>query len=332
MFKFGVVGFGIAGQLLILELIERGVQPSQIVILDETLIGGALITHYGSVLSNTPWWKTRKALAEYRPWAADALLKGDSQYSSESCMPVREIATLCYATAIKAAASIEKITTSVLRAEYSSEFWTLHHTFGEVKVKTLFLTTGAIEKTLELSMPIIPLQQALDKNQLSSIVSQDDKVVVFGTAHSGTVILKHLNELGVSAIGIYKTKTPFLFERDGEYDGVKEESARIADAILQGQYPNITLISWSDPLQVHKSLTKATKAICCVGFRKRPTAGLDLSYSSQNAALTAYERCYGYGIAFPGTTEVNGKTYTDVSVLSFQEQIRRTLPAILQSS
>jgi hypothetical protein len=331
MYKYGVIGFGIAGQLLVLELIQRGIKPKDIVILDETFLGGALITTYGSVLSNTPWWKTRKALAEYQPWATEAITEGDSQFQENQCMSVRSIARLCYMAASKAATQIEKLTTTVNKTEPSSDCWSLYHTFGSVKVSTLFLCSGSLEKTLELSMPVIPLSIALDKTQLSNVVSSGDHIVLFGTAHSGTIILNHLQELGVPVSAIHKTSKPFLFERDGDYDGLKEESARIADEIIEGRYSNTTILPWSNPLQVHKSLIKATKAIVSVGFYAKPIGGLNLAYSPATAALTSYTNCYGYGIAFPGTTDLNDRTYADVSVLSFQEQIRRTLPHILQS-
>ena len=58
----GILGFGIAGQLLALELIQRGTPAKEICILDETFLGGALRLDWATVISNTPWWKTRKAL------------------------------------------------------------------------------------------------------------------------------------------------------------------------------------------------------------------------------------------------------------------------------
>lgn len=328
-YSYGIVGFGIAGQLLVLELLQRKISPSEIVILDETFLGGALVTHYGSVLSNTPWWKTKKALQEYPEWSKASIEKGDKLYSENQCMPVRDIGSLCFETAYKASHAVEKITAKVLEIQQApeSKLWTLKHAFGSVSCKLLFLAPGALEKQLPIASPVIPLTHALDKEKLEKLVTKEDKVAVFGLSHSGTICLKHFQELEIQTTGIYNTPAPFLFERDGHYDGLKEGSEVIADSILKGEYNHINLVSWSNPLEIHKALKKATKIIYAIGFQQNPVGSLLLSYDSNTAALKEYSNAYGYGIAFPGMT--NSKP--DVSVLSFQDQIRRTLPSILQS-
>jgi hypothetical protein len=333
--KYCIVGFGIAGQLLLLELLQRGVAGNQICILDETFLGGALATHYGTVLSNTPWWKTRNALLEYSQWSSDVIQQGDTKYQQNECMPVSDIANYCIQTAEKAARANQvcKITARVMAvktAENSAEK-VLEHSYGTVKCSgKLFLTHGAEEKQLEVQLPAIPLWIGLNKQLLSQHVTKEDTVTIFGTSHSGTILLKHLQELGVKTYAVYNTGTPFLFARDGEYDGIKEGSEKIADAILAGEYSNLTLIPWTEPLQLYKALQSTTKVIHSVGFKSRQIQGLELQYDSESGKLTAHEGIYGFGIAFPGTTVKDGKRFTDVSVLSFQEQIRRCLPKILE--
>jgi hypothetical protein len=327
-YLYGIVGFGIAGQLLLLELRTRGIQPTQIVLLDETFLGGALATHYGAVQSNTPWWKTRKALAEYPLYSQEALAEGDSKFPTEQCMPVRDIARLCLKTALEAARQVERFRTTVSKIEHDGSY-RLTHTFGEVRCQTLFVCHGGQEKSLNLSIPTIPLSLAFDTHTLSQHVSPSDTVVVFGLSHSGVILCENLSVLGVQTTAVYNTPTPFEFERDGHYGGIKEGAIPIAEAILAGAKPHITLQTWNDPLALHKVLTKATKCIYAVGFTPRLLQGLSTEYDAQTAQLKNHPNCYGYGIAFPGTSEVNGKTYVDVSVLSFQEQIRKTLPKVL---
>ena len=67
--------------------------------------------------------------------------------------------------------------------------------------------------------------------------------------------------------------------------------------------------------------------IYATGFTANILDGQPTAYDSTTATLG--QNLFGYGIAFPGITELNGKKYVDVSVLSFQEQIRRTLPIII---
>jgi hypothetical protein len=331
-YKYCILGFGIAGQILLLELLQRGIPGTEICILDELFLGGALATHYGTVMSNTPWWKTRKALGEYNQWSSAEIQEGDCKFQSDQCTPVAAIAAACFRTAKKALnfSKVTVITARVLSVNLSDSEKQIQHTYGTVNCTgTLFCTQGAEEKQLDLSLPTIPLWIALNPALLAPHVTSDDTVTVFGTAHSGTIVLKHLHDLQIQTHAVYNTPTPFLFERDGEYDGIKEGSAVIADTILTGAYTKLTLIPWKEPLQIYKALQKTTKVIYSVGFKPRQIQGLNNQYDPESGKLVHHDGIYGFGIAFPGVTIQGDKKYTDVSVLSFQDQIRRCLPKII---
>ena len=325
-FTYCVVGFGIAGQLLVLELLSKGVSQSSIVVCDPTFLGGDLLQNYSTVLSNTPWWKTRKALEAYPKWSEDILNEADKVFETNKCIPVGEIARLCRTVATKASESVEKYKTTVKSFIWTDSFWTITHTTGTIKATTLFLAQGGTPKELDLPIPSIPLNLALDKSFLERALRKIDNIVVFGTAHSGTLVLQNLNELGIQTIAVYRGDIPFRFERDKAYDGVKEGSEGIADAILRGDHKNLTLIPWSHPLELHKALLKATHVIYAIGFEPRKFEGIDLSYDPATSKLSAGPNLYGYGLAYPGVSVVDGKLYIDVSVLSFQDQIQRCLP------
>ena len=51
--------------ILFLELIESNTDPSSICLFDPNWLGGDLVIKYGSVISNTPWSKTRQVLSKY---------------------------------------------------------------------------------------------------------------------------------------------------------------------------------------------------------------------------------------------------------------------------
>ena len=317
-YKYCIVGFGIAGQILILELLKAGVPKNEIIICDETFLGGDLTIKYGSVLSNTPWWKTKKALEIYTSDLPD--------YPTDKCTPVREIVKACLQTALKATEGIDKLTTTVLSLEPG---WTIKHIFGSFTAEKVFLTIGAAEKTIDLPLPKIPLHIALDKQQLINHINPNDKITVFGTSHSGTIILDNLNQLSTPTTAVYKGQGPFIFESE-RYGGLKEASEVHAKAILNGEYPNITLIPWSDPISVYKILSKTTKIICATGFESKSPFGKEyIEYDPATAEIRAGPNIYGFGIAYPGITTLDGVIYQDVSVLSFQEQIQRCLPAII---
>jgi len=317
-YKYCIVGFGIAGQILILELLKAGISKKDIILCDETFLGGDLILKYGSVLSNTPWWKTKQALEVY---TTDI-----PEHPLDACTPVCEIVKACLQVALKAAEGVDKLTTTVLSLEPG---WTLKHTFGVLTAEKVFLTIGASEKNIDISLPKIPLHIALNKEQLVNFICPEDKITVFGTSHSGTIILDNLNQLSTPTTAIYKGQSPFVFQSE-TYGGLKEASEGHAKAILNGLYTNTTLIPWSDPLSVYKTLSKSTKIICATGFEPRTTFGkLYTEYDPSTAILKAGSNIYGFGIAYPGITTLDGVIYQDVSVLSFQAQIQRCLPAII---
>lgn len=328
-YKYGIVGFGISGQLLVLELLQGQVSPNDIILFDKDFMGGELSTQYGSVLSNTPWWKTKKALDQYPQWS-ESILKGFG-CSDEQCTPVRVIAKACFETASTAAKPITKLTTNVQSLQYDSNMWSIIHSYGTIKAHTLFLCVGGTPKKLSIDLPQIPLHIALDKEQLKHHITQNDSICVFGTAHSGTIILEHLADFKVPITGIYSGPTPFKFADEGAYDGLKEATAITARKILQGEFPFITLVPWSDPLVVHKALQKATKVIIATGFSAKSSFGAEfLQYNSDTAEIMP--NCYGFGMAYPGITVIAEKKYVDVSVLSFQEQIQRCLSSILTTN
>ena len=329
-FKYGIVGFGISGQLLVCELLKRNIPSKDIVVLDKTFCGGALATDYASVMSNTQWWKTKKALKEYEPVSTKLLEELDTKLQENQCTPVSQIANACYKVATAFSRDVEKKTTTVKKIQKTDVGWTIHHSFGIVQVQKLFLCPGGIPKCLDISMPQIPLTIALQKEKLSTIVSNDDIVIVFGTSHSGTICLDHLHTLGVQAIGVHKNSVPFTFADEGAYDGLKEDSAKIAKEILSGVYTTTSLVSWSEPLQLHKYLKQATKCICATGFQGATDFCQEFStYDPATAKLAGVPNLYGFGLAYPGISILGDKSYVDVSVLSFQEQIQRCLPSIL---
>jgi hypothetical protein len=321
MSKYCIIGFGISGQILVLELLKNNVSPSDIIICDETFLGGDLMISYSSVLSNTPWWKTKKALEQYTTILPE--------FPVDQCTPVSEIAKACLKTALNMARDVEKITTSVLSLEYT-DIWTITHLFGTFQATTVFLTTGGKQRVLDLSVPQIPLSIALEKNRLKDYVTAKDIIILFGTSHSGTIVIDNLNSLDIETYAVYKGEK-FYFEPES-YGGLKEQSAIIAKSIMNGDYTKITLIPWSDPLIIYKYLKKATKAIIAAGFEPRILDKKFKEYYPQTGIIQGEKNLYGFGMAYPGLTEIDGKKYKDISVLSFQEQIQKCLPQIIKSN
>jgi hypothetical protein len=327
-YKYCIIGFGISGQILTLELLKSNIASSDIIICDETFVGGDLSTKYGSVLSNTPWWKTKKALEVYRPQIPFMNLPN---FPENECTPVREIAGCLLQIAGLSSKGVEKLTTVVNSLEYKDLLWHITHSHSSFQASTVFLTIGGIENNLDISLPKIPLTIAMDKEQLKYIVNSSDTISVFGTSHSGTIVLDNLQSLSTPTYGIYKGSEPFVFETN-TYGGLKEHSSTIANSILGNKYSYISLIHWNNPFAIHKALLKSTKIVIATGFKPKHTFGKEyLNYDPKTAALKVGPRIYGFGLAYPGCTTIDNKTYQDNSVLSYQSQIQSCLPDILRT-
>jgi hypothetical protein len=183
------------------------------------------------------------------------------------------------------------------------------------EAQKLVLATGAAPKILDLPKPIIPLAAALTPALLQNYVTPADRVAVFGTAHSGTLALKNLRAAGVTRLtALHKGDTPFYFARDGHTEGVKQESATIADSILAEKW--VTLVSLDDFAAAHRAAAEATAVVYAIGF-ERPV-------------VPTGTNIYGFGIGFPAPyTAPNGRTYPDVGFGGFVAAIKAALPSLL---
>jgi hypothetical protein len=195
-----------------------------------------------------------------------------------------------------------------------------------IQAEKVIFSPGSIPKTMNHSLPTIPLHVALDSRQLGHYVSPGERVVLFGLAHSGVLIIKNLVESQCFVSAVYNTEKPFLYARDGEYDGIKQDAAHIADDITAGKLENIELISWSSGEDVQDALLRADWVVYSIGF-ENSTPVLINNQSARNyepeKALIA-PNIYGFGIAYPSFSEVNGRKFWDVSIPSFTDHILNT--------
>jgi hypothetical protein len=337
VYKYAILGFGLAGQLLYLELIYANISPNEILCIDKSWLGGDLIELWPSVISNTPYYKTRQALEKY-PSAKQSIAKGDSLYKLDECFPVGKMSSLVYNSVNPILLKRHCLKTTVNELiRNDSTYWSIVHSTGTSKATTVFLTQGCVPKSLDACLPTIPLNQALDVHTLNTQLSTytNPCVSVFGCSHSGVIILDNLNSLNIPTYAIYKTDVPFYYESDGIFGGLKERTEAIARSITTHTPANMKLIKWSDTISVYNALQKSTHVIYAIGFEPRKikitynSLTIDSSSYSQNGQITNTTNLYGFGIAYPKKSVIDSKEHTIVSILAFQEHIVNCLPSIL---
>jgi hypothetical protein len=330
MSTIGILGCGSAGILVVLEVLRLGIDPSRLLLVDEHFMGGDLATKWGSVRSNTRWSQITEALKDY-PTAAAPMTTLSQQYTADDIVPLSDLAWLMRTAVAPILPKVNMRTEHCISVQQTEAGWTMIFASDTEYVETLYLCQGGDPKVLDYGKPVIPLEIALDHSRLTKIIRENQTCAVFGIAHSGTLVLRNLSELGVTTYGFYDGELPFLFARDGHYDGIKQESADIADTILAGKLKNVSLVSFKNTKRLIQSLQRCDFIICSIGFSRRSLQiqdqqGTPLSLNYSPATGLVYgTSLYGFGMAYPGETVVDGKVWKDISIPSFVDQIKRCL-------
>jgi len=322
--KRGIIGFGLSGMLTYLKLIKSGVSPSNILIFDPDFIGGDLARSYSSIESNTTW----KSVIDIFPEAESLFPELDKDKTTN----ILYLPKVLDALSSKTLNLSELYPTFVSKLTYNCNRWTIETLNENHLVDIVYLCQGGQPKTQNIPGKWIPLSIGLDKELLKRYVNPVNTYTVFGLSHSGTLILKNLLDLDIHVNAIYKTPTPFQYSRDGFYSGIKQESEKIADSILRGDYPKLKLISSTDIDSVARAIKKSSTFISATGFEPRRIEIIvegsskdSLKYSSETALIDECPNCYGFGMAYPSFSIINDKKHNDISFSAFYRQISRII-------
>lgn len=332
-----IVGGGVAGTLVCLELIKLGIHPEKITIVDPFIDGGTLSRSWGGIYSNTRWEQITEVMKEYSS-AQDAIVELNKLYAPENRVLLYHLGWLIQECLRIYLPSLNLYLDSCEKIQLTEVGCDIFTRTGKQSFKTVILCQGGRTKHIDFGKPVLPLEIALDPARIARVVRPGQSVAVFGLSHSGTIVCKHLLDLGAKVYGIYRSEKPFLFNRDGEYDGIKQESAEIADRLLQAESSTFELLRYQDTPKLVKVLTKVRWVVAATGFEASPIQILTKegsSISSSNYSPETAEiipNLYGFGLAYPGVTILHDKTFKDVSIPSFISQIKRCLPNILSKS
>lgn len=325
MKRICIIGSGAAGLLLLLNFEKQGIDPKSITVIDPTHNGGDLMKKWNNVRSNTTWGQiftavpSRNSFAQ--PWGN---LNPDQ--------PVE----LKYVIQYLQACVKDYMSQTILRTDTVSTVtqegaqWKVYLKHGKsIACDVLFFCQGSEPKTLDLPFPSIPLEIALDARRLPDFVKPNQHILVFGTAHSSPLVVKNLLDLNqnITITNFYATEKPFYFDRDGEYDGIKQDAAIIADYILMGQYPNVSLESVHDMSSMIRASKNADACIYACGFEHRSIAPEWKAYDGKTGRILNTNTAWGFGIAYPNRA-ADG-VHWDVSVPAFQAHIQAQMPDIL---
>ena len=321
MKKVCIVGCGATGLLLLYNLQKAGFPAKQVIVVDPSFLGGDLAQKWCCVTSNTRWEQLLQAVpypgTMPEKWLA---LKPETPCSLRHYINYLREVTKSYL------ADCEVHSTYVTSAVNENSQWQLTlKTQQTLQADVLLLATGSEPKHMDLPYPVIPLCVALDEEKLAEVVLPDNHVLVFGTAHSATLIVRNLLRCKAKVTNFYATPKPFYFDRDGDYDGLKQEAAEIADRILKKELP-VTLVSVQDMAGIIRHTKSVDAVIYAIGFEPRNPVGLK-EYDATTGQIQGVPNAWGFGIAYPNKAP-DGVHY-DVSIPAFQAHIEKQMPNIL---
>lgn len=337
MFDIVLVGYGIAHMSLLLAL-SKSSTPLKVCVIDPYFDGGDLLRSWASIHSNTTWQQFLDAVQPYL-----SKVKYESLCGAQDPTKTVLLADLVrhYSLIVKSVApEVSKVYGKVVRADFAG-FWTLTVDGGStVRGKVLCYSPGAEPRTLHYAKPTLTLQNVLTCGRLHATVKPGDRVVVFGLAHSGTLAIGALAGCGAHVTAIYRGSVPFEFARDGHYNGIKQESAAIADRYLEGKYLDfVKVISANEHDQVFNALIAADWVVYATGFEPRANMdfyvdGVQQSRPTYNSATgeLSLPSAFGFGIAYPNSNDVDGKTYYDVSLGAFLAHCEKNVDKILAAA
>lgn len=321
MKKICIVGLGAAGLLVLYNLQKNGISPEQVIVIDANLCGGDLQKQWYCVRSNTKWSQLLQAV----PYPGTLPERFSSLDPNEPCA-LRHYIDYLKDITHSYLKQCEVHCTYATKIWQEKNSWKIHLKIGNpLESDVLLLATGSEPKHMDLPYPSIPLCVALNDERLSDYVKKGDHILVFGTAHSATLIVRNLLNCGATVTNFYATPKPFYFDRDGDYDGLKQDAAEIADKILANELP-VKLVSIHDTASLIRHTKKVDGVVYAIGFEARNPFGLK-DYDGETGQLKESSNGWGFGIAYPN--KAADGIHWDVSIPAFQIHIEKQMPNIL---
>lgn len=338
-----IVGAGVTGLLLIL-LLQARIPLSNITIVDPYFDGGDLMRMWPGVISNTPWKLTRNTILRCLPdivlpeWTGKLDLEKPAPLVY-SIRLIREVAAPYLLQTCRIQGHVQYVNWNSNIGKWDIDIKTSSTGASArktISASTLILATGGEPKFLDLGIPSIPLDIALDPARLGHSIRPGQRVAVFGLRHSGVLILNALLQTDVSSvIGFYKGDTPFTFADEGDYDGLKLDGASIARSYLTAKPERLTLVSTDT---TNLSSLDVDWVIYSIGFERRckflfHMNGVPASlerYDGRTGRLIEVPNAWGFGLAYP--SQAPDGIHWDVGILSFMEHIQKQVDSIASIS
>jgi cation diffusion facilitator CzcD-associated flavoprotein CzcO len=342
---WAVVGAGPAGILAVGRLLDRGVAPDEIIWLDPEFNVGDFGQYWLAVPSNTRVALFNQFLHSTTAFQYDkcpAAFSLAHLHENDTCLLGEMAKSLQWVTAHLC--EVVPHQTCVVRfLQHSNNAWHLTTTAGDVFSKNVILATGCLPKKLhyDIETQELPLTVALNPALLKNTLKPSNHVVVFGSSHSGILVLKNCLEAGCRVTNFYRSPLRYAIHQEDHtiYDntGLKGSAASWAKENLHGQEnfsSQLTRRCLNDcsEEEVISTLQACDHVVYAVGFAPRhlPSRDLDCSHYDAHTGIIA-PGLFGLGVAYPeAMTDRYNITEFNVGLFKFSTYLSKVLPLWMQ--
>lgn len=326
-YSWVVVGSGPAGIVAVAQLLENGVNKSDILWIDPEFKVGRLGKFYSNVPSNhkvhqfVTFLNSCAIFQEIQTPAFDAVENHDQNVEARLQLiiePLQDITDYFMHLVHTKKAFVQEI-----RQEHG--LWKLFLEKEELYGKNVILAHGSHPKRYSYpGVTEIPLDLALDECKLKNFITYDDTIMVIGSAHSALLILKYLTEFPIKKVINIYTKLP-SYVKDRALSGI---TAWWTQEVLEKNPPhNLQRILFYDSA-IKDHLRECTKIIYAFGYEPDPIRiNNSLEHNFDQTTGIILPHLYGIGIAYPREQlDLDGGIMRLVGLNAFMKYAKELVP------
>ena len=342
-FEWAIVGAGPAGIVSVGVLCDLGVPAETIAWIDPVFNVGRLGQFYMNVPGNAKnkmyvdFLKVCKTFQEVHSPALDTLYNANPEECGVLSIVVQPLQDITDYLRTKICSFVGIMDF----LSFENGVWIIGSEGKVISSRHVILATGSHPKALDYPIDtVIPLDYALDKATLNTLITPEDSVAVVGSAHSAILVMKHLTELQVKKIVNFFNR-PITYAVDmGTWTlnntyGLKGTAAQWAREVLEGNPPAYLFRYINNEENRALHLSECNKIVYAIGYEKNslPLASdaPELNFDPDTGIVGP--RIFGIGIAFPGSyIDPAGEKHQLIGLSSFMKYDKKVIPSWVDNS
>jgi len=340
-YRWAIIGAGPAGLASAGLLLDTGISPKDIILIDPEFAVGDFGKYWGEVYSNTSielFLRFLKDINSFYFHMRPAPFLIESKPKDGYCQLKHVTEPLLWITK-QLRKTIDSAQGYASNLHNNNGAWNILVDDQQITAEKVIMATGATPKSLSYNnIEEISLYDALRPSTLEKKVNNEDCIAVFGSSHSSMIIIKNLLDAGVkNIINFYLIPHRYAIKMDGWtlYDntGLKADTAAWVRKHISKQLDPRIKRYISNDNNIKQYLPLCNKAVYPVGFTPRTPningMGGAPHYDKNTGILEP--GLLGAGIAFPREiTDPFGSKELNVGLYKFMKDIRKALPIWIQ--